>query len=282
MEPKRIRMVGLDLDGTVFNQAKIITEHTKEVLAEAIRQGVVVLPATGRPECGLPAEFLKIPGVRYAVTSNGARVIDVRNKKVVYEELMPCGTALRAIQLMRTWENCAWEVYFDGKVMVEQGEYRFLEHPDMTPALKEYMYKSRVPQKNLLEKIVSEQINPEKIHMVFEDTDHRNRRMKELAEMFPEFEVSNATTFNIEINSAKAGKGTALVELGKILGISRQEIMACGDATNDWDMLKKAGFPVVMDNGDEETKKLAAFVTRSNEKDGVAYAIEKFVLKCGQ
>ena len=62
------------------------------------------------------------------------------------------------------------------------------------------------------------------------------------------------------------------------MGISREQIMACGDAANDWDMLKKVGFPVAMGNADDETKKLAAYVTRTNEEDGVAWAIEKFVL----
>ncbi|MGN1141780.1 MAG: Cof-type HAD-IIB family hydrolase [Oliverpabstia sp.] len=279
MDRSKIRMIGLDLDGTVFNDAKIITPHTKEVLAEAIRQGVVVLPATGRPECGLPEEFLKIPGVKYAVTSNGARVIEIPSGKTVYQQMIPCDVAVRLIRLVRQWENCAWEVYFDGQIFVEEGEYRFLNHPDMTPALKEYMYRSRVPYKNLFHEIVQKNIDLEKMHMVFEDTAHRNRRMIEIREQFPELEVSNATTFNIEINSIKAGKGTGLLELGKILGISREEIMACGDATNDWNMLKAAGFPVVMANADEETKKLAAFVTRSNEEDGVAYAIERYVLK---
>lgn len=279
MDRNKIRMIGLDLDGTVFNDAKIITPHTKEVLAEAIRQGVVVLPATGRPECGLPEEFLKIPGVKYAVTSNGARVMEVPSGKTVYQELIPVDVALRLIRMVRQWENCAWEVYFDGMIYVEEGEYRFLNHPDMTPALKDYMYRSRKPYKNLFYDIEHKGIALEKMHMVFEDTEHRNRRMKEIRKKFPELEVSNATTFNIEINSIKAGKGKGLLELGKILGISQEEIMACGDATNDWNMLKAAGFPVVMANADAETKKLAAFVTRSNEEDGVAYAIERFVLK---
>lgn len=278
MERKYIRMVGLDLDGTVFNDAKIITPHTKEVLSEAIRRGIVVLPATGRPECGLPEEFLKIPGVKYAVTSNGARVIEVPSGKTVYRQMISSETALAVINLVRQWEHCAWEVYFDGKIYVEEGEYRFLNHPDMTPALKEYMYKSRTPRKNLKKEMEQKRIELEKMHMVFESTEHRDLRMAELREKFPELEVSNATTFNIEINSAKAGKGKGLLELGKILGISREEIMACGDATNDWNMLKTVGFPVVMANADPETKKLAAFITRSNEEDGVAYAIERFVL----
>ncbi|MBS6194126.1 MAG: GNAT family N-acetyltransferase [Clostridiales bacterium] len=277
-EKKKIRMVALDLDGTVFNEAKIITDHTKDILEKASRQGVVVLPATGRPEIGLPKDFLEIPGIQYALTANGARIIQVPSGKVMYEELIPWDAAVRAIHLMQQWEGCVWEVYFDGKAYVEDGEYHILYHPDISPAMLAYIRSSRIFLKGLLEKIEREQIGLEKINMMFEDTAKRNEKMKELQEKFPELAVRCATTFNIEINSAKAGKGIGLQALGKLLGIDKEEIMACGDAANDWNMLEMAGFPVVMANGDEETKKLAAFITRSNEEDGVAYAVEQFVL----
>ena len=110
MEKRKIRMIGLDLDGTVFNNEKMITEHTREVLAEAIRQGVVVLPATGRPECGLPEQFLAIPGVRYALTSNGARIIDLVKRKVIYSQLLPWETAAAVIDEVNTWEH-SWSVH---------------------------------------------------------------------------------------------------------------------------------------------------------------------------
>lgn len=279
MEKRKIRMIGLDLDGTVFNNEKMITEHTREVLAEAIRQGVVVLPATGRPECGLPEQFLAIPGVRYALTSNGARIIDLVERKVIYAQLLPWETAAAVIDEVNTWEHCAWEAYYDGEIFVDADAYRFLDHPDMLPSLKSYMRRTRQPVKGLAEKIRREHISMEKMHMVFENTEYRDQKLQEIREKFPDLAFSNATTFNMEINSADAGKGKGLVALGRILGISREEIMACGDAANDWDMLQMAGFPVVMGNADEETKKLAAFVTKSNEEDGVAYAVEQYVLR---
>ncbi|MCI5512247.1 MAG: Cof-type HAD-IIB family hydrolase [Oliverpabstia sp.] len=279
MEKRKIRMIGLDLDGTVFNNAKVITEHTREVLTKAIRQGVVVLPATGRPECGLPEQFLAIPGVRYALTSNGARIIDLAERKVIYAQLLPWETAAKVIDEVSTWEHCAWEAYYDGEIFVDADAYRFLDHPDMLPALKSYMRRTRQPVKHLAEKIRREHISMEKMHMVFENTEYRDQKMQEIREKFPGLAFSHATTFNMEINSSDAGKGKGLVALGKILGISREEIMACGDAANDWDMLQMAGFPVVMGNADEETKKLAAFVTKSNEEDGVAYAVEQYVLR---
>lgn len=275
---RKIRMVGMDLDGTLFTNDKKITEHTRKILEKTIEQGVVALAATGRPESGLPRELLEVPGISYALTSNGARIIRLPSRQVVYQQLIPWDVALQAIHMMQTWEHCVWEVYFDGKVYVEDGEYHFLYHEDMSPALIEYIHKSRIFQKDLLGKIEREHIGLEKIHMVFEETSWRDEKLKELQEAFPQLDVSCATTFNMEINSALAGKGNGLLALGEILGISREEIMACGDAENDWDMLKKAGFSVVMENGNEATRKLADFVTRSNEEEGVAWALEQFVL----
>lgn len=279
MKKRKIRMVGLDLDGTVFNEEKKITPNTKRVLQKAAEQGVIVLPATGRPEQGLPKEMLEIPGIQYALTSNGSRIIKVPSGEVIYQELIPWDVVRRVILLVRQWEHCVWEVYLDGEIYVEEGEYRFLKHPDMTPALVQYIQHSRQPKKNLFASMEEEQRSAEKMHMVFDNTEERDRRLAELKTIFPELEVSCATTFNIEMNSAKAGKGVGLLELGKLLGISGEEIMACGDAPNDWNMLQKVGFPVVMANGTPETKQLAAFITRSNQEDGVAYALEQYVLE---
>ena len=73
---KKIRMIALDLDGTLLTSDKVLTDRTKDVLRRAIEQGIVVLPATGRPLSGIPKEVMEFPGVRYAVTANGARIVD--------------------------------------------------------------------------------------------------------------------------------------------------------------------------------------------------------------
>ena len=136
MKPK-IRMVGLDLDGTVFNNNKEITTHTRSVLKEAIHQGCIVLPATGRPEIGLPGAFLEIPGVEYALTSNGARIIRIPSGETVYEELIPWEAALQVIEVMKQWagESCNWETYFAGNIYVEEETYHFVKHESMSPAM---------------------------------------------------------------------------------------------------------------------------------------------------
>lgn len=72
-----IRIVALDLDGTLLNHKNEVSSATRQAIAEAVEQGVVVLPATGRALANLPAEVAQLPGIRYAITSNGASVWDL-------------------------------------------------------------------------------------------------------------------------------------------------------------------------------------------------------------
>ena len=83
---------------------------------------------------------------------------------------------------------------------------------------------------------------------------------------------------NIEVNAAGVSKGKSLVNLGKLLGITREEIMACGDGTNDMNMLQEVGLGVDMANAVDEVKRAADVITASNDEEGVAEAIEKYVL----
>jgi hydroxymethylpyrimidine pyrophosphatase-like HAD family hydrolase len=80
------------------------------------------------------------------------------------------------------------------------------------------------------------------------------------------------------VNKKGANKGLGLLHLGEILGIKREEIMACGDSFNDLEMLVEAGIGVAMGNAEEDLKTVADYITDTNDNDGVAKAIEKFVL----
>ena len=82
-------MIGLDLDGTLFNDKKEILPYTRDILQKAIDQGVVVLIATGRPWIGVPEELKNLSGMSYALTSNGARVIETKTQKALIEHLLP-------------------------------------------------------------------------------------------------------------------------------------------------------------------------------------------------
>ena len=111
---RNIRLVGLDLDGTVFTDEKTITPATKDAIARAVRAGVAVLPVTGRPRSGLPEEVLAIPGVRYAITSNGAMCEDLAEGSVLVRLAMDEETALRALHIAEKYDVVI-DIYIDGQ-----------------------------------------------------------------------------------------------------------------------------------------------------------------------
>ena len=134
----RIKMIGLDLDGTLLTDRKMITPRTRKVLEQAIKEGVVVLVATGRPWMGVPEELREFPGMRYALTSNGARVLDVQNQCIVEEHLLPAESAKKALEICGKYDTLQ-EIYFDGQGYAPADKMAQVERYHKNPNMWEYM-----------------------------------------------------------------------------------------------------------------------------------------------
>jgi len=143
------------------------------------------------------------------------------------------------------------------------------------------MRKTRIPVDDIFELVDRENRGLDKTQALFADMSERKRAWEELAR-HEDLELVGSLRYNIEVNAAGVNKGTGLVNLGSRLGIKREEIMAFGDGDNDTVMLKEVGFGVAMANGEPQVKEAADYITLSNEEDGVAQAIERFVLGGGE
>ena len=273
---RTIRMIGVDLDGTLLNSEKQLTAYTREVLKKAIEQEVAVVVATGRPFSGVPDELKNFPGIRYALTANGARILDMQKQKVVYENLLSVESSEKVIDILRK-HHAIHEFFVDGVgYMNEDGlknVYAYFEDPHMA----EYLQSTRIPVKDVKEKLQTMKCEVDKLQGIFRNQKDKEEALEELNTLSG-IVVTAAMDNNLEINKEGTNKGLGLLQLGKSLGISREEIMACGDGGNDVEMLKEVGFAVAMANGSDPVKKAADFVTVSNDEDGVAKAIERFVL----
>ena len=272
-------MIGLDLDGTLLTDRKEFTERSKRTLRAAIDSGITVLIATGRPLTGIPEEIRNFPGMRYALTSNGAKVMDVWEDRVVDEHLLSAKLAEKALEICGKYDTLQ-EVYYDGVSYAPEDKRDLIPRYHKNPNMWEYMRKTRTWTDNILQMVRESGRGLDKIQILFADMDERTKAWKELSEV-DGLELVGSLGYNIEINAAGVNKGTGLVSLGRLLGIKRGEIMACGDGDNDLLMLKEVGFGVAMANAEEEVKKAADYITLSNEEDGVAEAIEKFALRGG-
>nr|WP_230973716.1 Cof-type HAD-IIB family hydrolase [Anaerostipes faecalis] len=271
---KNVKLIALDLDGTTFNSRKEISSRTKQVIADAISHGVCVLPATGRPRSFLPVELLDIPGIRYAAVSNGSSVVDLTQDKPLYEDLMSASKIPDVLKKLRDLPVII-ELFFNGSCYADKGHSEKMQSIlDAFPDIARFQT-PRIFKENLLDQLISNPFPLEKIHLLFADLSLR----QEILDFYKEedfWDVTSAFRGNLELTSKTAKKGNAILKLAQILDIKPEETMAIGDSFNDLDMLNAVGFSVAMGNAEPEVKEIADFITKSNDEDGVAYAIEKF------
>ena len=272
-----IKMVGLDLDGTLLNSKKKISEYTRKVLEEAISQGCIVLISTGRPISAVSKDVLDIQGMKYAVTVNGAKILNLETGEVLYSRPVPFDTAVEVLKLCQEYEAIP-ELITSDKIYTRAECLTHLEDYYSSESMIEYVLNTRTPVEDVNEMLYQTKQPIDKLRAVFRYPEERMEARKRLESM-PGLVIANSSNVDLEINVEGADKGTGLLWLGKQLGIKREEIMACGDSYNDYEMLKAVGFAVAMANGEEVIKEIADYVTDTNDEDGVAKAFEKFVLK---
>lgn len=272
----QIRMIGLDLDGTLLTDDKRLTSYTRNVLERALKQGVTVLVATGRPLAGVPKELLEFPGMRYILTANGARVIDQVSQKILFENTMDLAMAGAAIDVIQDYD-ALHEVFIEGEGYCDAEPLSRIHEFFAEPYMADYIRSTRIPVESIREQIDVLGKNADKVHVIFKHMNDRKEALHRLSEI-PGIYVTGAFSNSLEINREGTNKGTGLLRLGSLLGIRREAIMACGDGMNDYDMIREVGLGVAMANGNPRLKEIADYVTESNEADGVAKAIEKYVL----
>ena len=274
VEKRDIRLIGLDLDGTTLTTDKKLTPHTKEVLEACIRQGIEVLPATGRVWSGIPEELMKMEGVHYVISSNGAAVVELATGKAVYTNGIAWDRALEVFDILERYDTF-YDAYAEGNGWCEARFYENLNDYGIEPLIQRLVKSSRTCIEDLWEWVKEHKSPIEKINMFFRDEEKRQQAFRELSEI-PDLAVTCSLTNNLEINHCTCNKGDALLNLGKILGISMEQIMACGDGNNDLEMVRNAGVGVAMENGEDSVKEAADYVTVTNDEEGVARAIELF------
>lgn len=272
----KVKLIGMDLDGTLLTTKKELTPYTKAVLKRAAEQGITVLPATGRPLSGLTEELLEFQGFRYAVTANGGRVVDIRSGETLFQDLVPVETARKVLEILGHYDSLR-EIYFDGTGYAQEDALKEIGRYLEEPPVMEYIMKTRIAVPDLWEKFEEENRELDKVQGLFASMEERSLALEELKEV-PGIEITGALRKNIEVNGAGVNKGRALVRLGQRLGISREEIMAFGDGANDLQMLKEVGIGVAMENAKEELKEAADYIAGTNDEDGVTRFIEAYVL----
>ena len=244
------KILALDLDGTLTDSNKEITPRTKEMIAKMQEQGHIVVLASGRPTPGVQrvADKLHLSEMGgYMLSYNGARVQDCKTGEILFQQTMPL---------------------------------------DMIPILfdeaKEHQIGMMTYQNG---KIISGEIVDEYMGLGTADPEHAARLEVLFREKYGDrIDVGRSEPFFLELLPKHVDKAASLGKLCEALGQTKEDLIACGDGFNDRSMIAFAGLGVAMANAQDVVKEVADYVTLSNDEDGVAHVIEKFILakaNCG-
>lgn len=271
-----IRLLAFDLDGTTIVNHWELSERNRQALLAAAERGIILVPATGRMRDFLPESIRALP-VKYAITSNGGAVYDLQTGEVLEEALIPNRTA-RAIQEILSEYDIFIEYYTQGGAITGRALRDRALH-GMLPQRKLWLVQGKDYRcaEDLGAMLEETGLCPEKVNLPFLSPEQQ-REIRRRLEALGGLRITSSIPDNLEINSAEAHKGQALLALAARLGLDRSELMAVGDNGNDVTMLEAAGWSAAVEDGSAEAKAAAKTITAAHDKDGLALAVEQSLL----
>ncbi len=274
---KKIRLLAFDLDGTMLQRGNVLSPAAEEALEKADKAGIITVPATGRLKSFLPPCLVRLPFIRYAITSNGAAVYDLHTGEKLSSCLIPTETACQVLEILEQYPIYI-EFYVDGQAITREGEPDIaVEKYGLPEEKKLFLQKNYRLVPNLQNYLKENRLCLEKINLPYLTGDIRQAVVQKLQNLGG-LCLTSSVQDNLEINLEGCSKGRGLLGLCRALGIEQEETAAMGDNGNDFEMLRYAGFSIAMENGTEDVKKIASAIAPPFDEDGAAKAIKNWIL----
>ncbi len=269
------RVIVLDLDGTLTNRDKVITPRTREVLMKAQDEGNTVVLASGRPTAGVMplARELKLEQYGgYILSFNGGMIVNCKTKEIVFSSQLPVEINRQVIDLAQ--EHRVDIMTYEGDTIITSDasfKYVALESRACQMKLKE------IQESEKMKEYVT--FSVPKFILTDEDDYLALVEPKVKAALGKNFSVYRSDPYYLEVLPKGIDKAKSLARFLEATGFKQEEMIACGDGYNDLSMIRFAGLGVAMENAVLPVRQAADYITLSNNEDGVAHVIEKFVLK---
>lgn len=269
------KLVAIDMDGTLLNSKGQVSDRTRQAVYQAGKKGVYVILATGRILKSAVNHAMELDLNKPIISSNGAVIID-ENKEIIYQKPIN-SKSVKEISEIGQSEDIYFHFYDDAnfysKVYIEEvlNFYNSDESKKRGNEIKINLFE------NVDEIIRNKDINVYKFLFIDNDRsklDNLKYKLKDLENI----NICSSWGNNLEVTDKDVSKGNGLKYLCNKLNISPEDVIAIGDNENDISMIEYAGLGVAMGNGVEKTKSISDLITATNDEDGVAKVIEKYIL----
>jgi len=270
-------MIVCDLDETLMNDDGTLSEKNAAAIKAATAKGVHFVPNSGRSytsfQNDLEKMHLRDQPNEYSISYNGGLILENKNNRPIAVNAMPFETAKAVFNVGITNKNADTHVYTQDKLYIYNPisqDSDYLTNRGVTFTEMENADFDQFKGQNIM-----------KVIMALPTMDERKQMRADVeAKVDPaKLAVTYSSDRYVEFNPAGIDKGSASVQLGELLNIKPEEIIAAGDNSNDLPMLKAVGLPVSVANGIDSVKAVAKYVTKAdNNQDALAEVINKFVL----
>ena len=296
----KIKCIALDLDRTTLDSQGHLSEENRTAIESAVADGIHVVVASGRSLDSLPAEITDIKGIRYAITSNGAAVYDLSERKCLRQfKMTPAsvedilrhmepermkdayGEAAGMSEVEMSEIEISYEAFIDGKAFAES---RYVADPVRFGAMPQaisYIQGTRAPVEDMRTFICEHKSELDCIDLVVKNEDMKRKLWKNLQESVRDVYITSSVRQLLEISHRDAGKESGAKFLLEYLGLAREELAAFGDGDNDSGLLQYAGIGFAVANASPECRDAADEIVASNDDNGVAQGINKILRKSG-
>ena len=287
------KLIAIDLDGTMLNKYGIITQNTKDVIKKVQEKGIEVIIASGRTINSVKNFSKEINSENYFISGNGAITYDIKNDKILYENVLSKNKAQQVIKICEE-NSIYYSVYTENGIITKnlnyntlyyykenlnkeekekthinivQDVYNYIEEKDEKILKIMICDNNQLVFKSILKKI------KEITDIEILDVSHMSRKLVKQGT-----EEIALEYFYTEITSKNVDKWNALEMLIEMLNITKDEVITIGDNANDVKMIQNAGLGVAMGESAPYIKEQANIVTESNDNDGVAKILQQYLL----
>lgn len=276
-----MKILCLDIDGTLFNSQKNISEKTKEGLINFQKQGNRIILASGRPTQGIMHIAYELEMEAYhglLISYNGSQVYDLTSKEVVFNQAISIEDSKKVIHHCKQFDQLHIMVDYEDSFYVED-VYDCMIQKDGKP-FNIIQYEAREGHMLLKEVWDLEDFVyfPTNKILTTADPSYLQKHYQEISKPFKENLNSMFTAdFYYEFTAKGIDKAKALSFIQEKYGLDSMDMIAFGDGQNDQTMLQFAGIGIAMENAVESLKEVADLITKSCDDDGIIYALEELL-----
>lgn len=256
-----IKLLAIDMDKTCLNDKNQITDETLKALYDIANQGVMIVPTTGRALSCLPNRLQGNLFYTYVISSNGAKVTNVKENRTIYQELMDKGDVISLLSEFKEYRvgitaHINNKYYIEGRFIYKLGTFIYGEDA-----------KSSLNIKSLQKIIRAFPYDIEEIQLFFINSKVKYQ-IKDVLVKYKDYSAS-FSKYYVEIVSSQTSKGLALKRLAETLGIQKEEIACVGDGENDLSMFDVSGLKLAMGNANDLLKEKADYILPTNNENGI-------------